>query len=473
MSIRIAALYLFVAGLSVYAWKDWFKSLCGLILLMAVIEHEDMPKAMLGIQGLNMWNVLFAVIFVAWLASRRREGLQWDMPRHVSVLLLLYLGVVVIGFLRAVLDRSYIQDYPLKDMISEELINTIKWVLPGVLVFSGCRTRKRLISVIFCLLVMTLLIGVQVARRLPAASVLGDVDIMQTRNICEDIGFGACTMSTLLAALSWSILGALPLVRSRYRVLMVFAAVFAVYAQALTGGRAGYVAWGMTGLILCLLKWRKQLILVPILAMLLPLLVPGAVDRLLMGSDGVTDVDGENIMDIETVSSGRFLIWPYVIKKISQSPVIGYGRLGMRRSGLQQHIGEQTGDFDFPHPHNMYLETLLDNGIAGSIPIFMFWGIVVVYANRLFRSDNRLCAAAGCFGLSYTLTQLIAGLGSQHVYAEEDTMVVWVAMFITIRVYVESTRAHINAPSVIEAWDNLHRKQLTTSAVDAQVTVVS
>jgi hypothetical protein len=35
MSIRITALYIVVTGLSIHAWKDWFKSLCGLILLMA------------------------------------------------------------------------------------------------------------------------------------------------------------------------------------------------------------------------------------------------------------------------------------------------------------------------------------------------------------------------------------------------------------------------------------------------------
>ena len=63
MSIRITALYIFVTFLCIYAWKDWFKSLCGLILLMAVIEHPDMPKTVLGIQGLNPWNVLFAMIF--------------------------------------------------------------------------------------------------------------------------------------------------------------------------------------------------------------------------------------------------------------------------------------------------------------------------------------------------------------------------------------------------------------------------
>ena len=74
MSIRITAFTLMVVGLAIYAWKDWFKSLCGLIVMMAVIQHEDMPHMMMGIQGLNPWNLLMVSIALAWLASRRREG---------------------------------------------------------------------------------------------------------------------------------------------------------------------------------------------------------------------------------------------------------------------------------------------------------------------------------------------------------------------------------------------------------------
>ena len=84
MNLRHIALYFVIFSLSVYAWKDWFKSLCGLILLMAVIEHEDMPKTMFGIQGLNLWNILCAVILIVWLVNRSREGLKWDMPRYIS-----------------------------------------------------------------------------------------------------------------------------------------------------------------------------------------------------------------------------------------------------------------------------------------------------------------------------------------------------------------------------------------------------
>ena len=444
MTIRIAALYLLVTGLSIYAWKDWFKSLCGLILLMAVIEHEDMPKNMMGIQGMNLWNVLFLFIFFAWMASRRREGLKWDMPGHINVLLLMYLGVVVLGVFRVIINRSYIGQTSLLSLISEDLINSIKWTIPAVLVYDGCRTRKRVIMVLSCVLVMTLLIGIQVARRLPPGSVLGDVDIMQTRRACSYIGYGACTMSTLLAGLSWSLLGVLPLIRSKWhKILIICLAVFAFYAQALTGGRAGYVAWAATGLILCLLKWRKLLLLSPVVIMVVIIALPGVADRLLMGF-GDTDLSGQSTIDRETLSSGRFMIWPYVIERIGQSSLLGYGRDAMRRTGLQQHIGERTGNFRFPHPHNMYLESLLDNGILGSVPIFLFWGLVVVYGGLLFRSNNRLYSTVGCLGLSFTVTQLVAGLGSQHFYAEEDTLGIWVVMFVILRVYVEDKRLQVS-----------------------------
>ena len=104
--MRVYVLYLIIAFLSLYAYRDWFKSLCGLILLMAVIEHPDMPKTIMGIQGLNPWNVLLVNVVLGWLMNRRREGLVWDMPRHISITLSLYVLVILVGFVRLLLaDR--------------------------------------------------------------------------------------------------------------------------------------------------------------------------------------------------------------------------------------------------------------------------------------------------------------------------------------------------------------------------------
>jgi len=444
MSIRILVLYLSVAGLSVYAFKDWFVSLCGLIVMMAVIQHEDMPKTMFGIQGMNMWNLLFAVIFVAWLIARRKELLRWDMPRHINVLLIMYLGVVLMGVLRAIFDRSYIEDYTVKSLISEEVINTIKWVLPGILVFDGCRKRQRVVMVLVSLLVMYFLISAQVIKRMPFESALGGGGerIQHTRlKTCASIGFSACDMSPLLGGASWGIFAVVPLVRrKRYKLMVIAASGIVLFGMALTGGRAGYLAWGASGLILCLLKWRKYLLFAPVVVMLLPMIFPGAVDRLLTGTDD-TDASGQAVVDDYAATSGRMLIWPVVIDKIGESPVMGYGRLGMKRTGTAEKIMVEFGE-SFPHPHNMYLETLMDNGFVGSIPIFLFFGIVLFYSASLFRSPDSLCAAIGGLTLALVLAQLIAGMTAQHFYPREGSLGMWVAIFLTIRVYLERERVN-------------------------------
>jgi O-antigen ligase len=441
MSIRHLALYALVAGLSIYAWRDWFKSLCGLILLMAIFEHEDMPKTMFGIQGLNPWNVLFGVIVLAWAVSRAREGLTWDMPGHIIVLLLLYLGVILIGVLRAVSDRSYIGGYALKDLISEELINTVKWALPGLLLFDGARTRRRVVLALVCILVVYLIVAVQVGRFMPPGAAFGDGELLNRLRVRlgRYVGYSACDISAMLAGASWAILAALPLIRQRkYRMMGWMSAGVVVYGQALTGGRAGFLAWGATGLILCLLKWRKYLILVPVVAVLLPAVFPAATARMLSGF-GETDVAGESMTNDDAVTSGRTLMWPRVIDKIHESPIVGYGRLAMKRTGLYTALLDE--DLSFPHPHNLYLEMLLDNGILGSLPIILFWGILTVRSAVLFRSHNRLYAAAGGLALTLILSQLFAGIGAQHYYPRISTLGVWAAAFLMLRVCVEEEHA--------------------------------
>ena len=88
--IRITLLTFLIAFLSVYAWKDWFRGACWLVLLMAVFQHPDMPKAIGGIPGLNHWNFLFFNVVMSWLSQRKKERLAWEMPSHINVLLFFY-----------------------------------------------------------------------------------------------------------------------------------------------------------------------------------------------------------------------------------------------------------------------------------------------------------------------------------------------------------------------------------------------
>ena len=63
---------------------------------------------------------------------------------------------------------------------------------------------------------------------------------------------------------------------------MVSAAAFTVpFAQALTAGRAGYTTWAVVGMIACVLKWRKMLLVIPIILFAGLSFVPGGAERML------------------------------------------------------------------------------------------------------------------------------------------------------------------------------------------------
>ena len=68
MSIRHTLLWTYVGSFCIYAWRNWFVSLCALMLLTSVLGRPDMPRSIGGIAGLNPWNLLLAFVFLAWLA---------------------------------------------------------------------------------------------------------------------------------------------------------------------------------------------------------------------------------------------------------------------------------------------------------------------------------------------------------------------------------------------------------------------
>lgn len=448
--MRVYALFLLVAALSIYAYRDWFRSLCGLILLMAVLEHPDMPKGLLGVPGLNPWNILLLNVLAGWALHRRREGARWDMPRYVSTMLLIYLTVIVVGFLRALVDiENAMKGYTVGAMFNEELFNTIKWVIPGLLLYDGCRNRQRMALAIAAVLGIYVLLALQVIRWMPLSSALSSTELTaRARKILlNEIGYHSVNMSMMLSGASWAVLAALPVVKARkYKLAMVLVALVVVYAQALTGGRMGYVTWGVVGVILCLLKWRRYLALFPVVLAMVIVFAPGAVDRMLTGF-GTTDVSGQTYTSDYEVTSGRTMIWPYVIDKIWESPVVGYGRLAMTRTGLARFLKTELSE-SFPHPHNAYLEWLLDNGVLGFVLVAPFYVTVVFLSLRLFRdSQDPWSSTVGGMALALVLALLVASAGSQTFYPREGAVGMWCAIGLMLRVSQDKRRStHVPQP---------------------------
>jgi O-antigen ligase len=442
MSLRVAACFLFVLGFSIYAWRNWFVSLCAAILLMAVLEHPDMPHAIAGIVGLNPWNILMANVLLAWASQRRGQGLVWDLPRSAAWLLAAYLGVIfwatfrLLFWTRAGYGAAYTNTY----IVSEHIINCVKWLLPGLLLYDGCRSRKHVQVAVAVVLLLYVLLAVQVIKNVPLSCALETGDRLSrvaSKNIQSNVGYNRVTLSNMLGGASWAVLGSYVLFRKPiYRLGVLGLAGVVSLGQALTGGRTGYASWAAVGVILCLIRWRWMLPIMAGTAIGVLTFLPGVRERLFEGFGGQQGAIVVQHDDYE-ITSGRTTAWPYVIKKIKENPIFGFGREAMVTTGIADFLMAEFGE-SFPHPHNAYLQVLLDSGIIGLVPVMAFYLFVLARGFRLLLDrQDPLYAAVGNMACALVLTLLVGSMGGQTFYPREGSMGMWCAIFLAFRLWVE------------------------------------
>ncbi|HET7695337.1 MAG TPA: O-antigen ligase family protein [Vicinamibacterales bacterium] len=447
--IRYTALWLFVFGLIWYAWKrDWVRSLCALVAMLAVLERPDMPKEIFGINGLNPFNLGFLGICGGWLAARRRETNTWDVPPIMTALLVLYLLVTTVSTARLLLDPSYLVIYQrpdflvssMRELITDYGVNTFKWLLPALLLIQGCRGEERSRWVVMGVLAMYAVLAILVIKQMPLGYLL-DGEALQQRaaNILQRrVGYHRVDLATMFSGAAWAMLAARPLFSDR-RIQLGLAGLFGIttIALALTGGRTGYATWCVVGLAMSMLKWRKYLLLAPVALAVVLVAAPGISQRMLQG------IQGSNT-DKHLITSGRNVIWPFVIDKIRERPIAGFGRQAWVRTNLRLQAALNTGE-NFGHPHNAYLEFALDNGLIGISVLLPLLLYVLWTAQRLFRDPDPLRSAAGGLAFAMTFSYAIAAFGAQTFYPREGTVGMWCFIALAIRVARDTSRATASA----------------------------
>jgi O-antigen ligase len=366
------------------------------------------------------------------------------------LLLIAFVGVVTIAFVRLMADRQTLSaDASAAGLISEYLVNPVKWIIPGLLLFDGCRSRSRFLWALVSLLSLYVLLSVQVIRWMPPDAVFNYATLAgrSLRRLDTEIGYHRVNLSVMLAGASWALFAARTLVVSpNRRTLVLVTAGVVVFAQLLTGGRGGYFGWVVVGLTLGLLRWRRCLLLVPLLGIGLGLL-PGVADR---AFEGIFETDGSSSsaeVDMEKLTAGRNLIWAGVIDKIAAEPMIGYGREAMERTGLSALLSEEPGEPGPGNPHNAYLEMLLDNGWIGLAVALALFGYIVANSFSLTRDGRSpLFVAIGGVTSSLVIAQLAGSITGQSFYPREGTLGMWCAIGLMLRVSVERARAAVSFP---------------------------
>ena len=437
------------------AGRDWFRGLCFMLPLLAVLERPDMPREMLGVGGLNPFNILMLIVMIAWFIQRRNDGSHWQANTKITRLFIIYMLILAVSTTRLFLDSDSLRAayaYANRDVPSaaglfiDNVVNTAKWLIPGLLIATGANSKERVKLVLVGLLATGALLSLQVIAKMMPGIVSGqDLAERALRVLDRDLGYHRVDLAAITASMAWAFLAARPAFKPGIAGPITIAGFgLCSIAMALTGGRAGMLSWVMCALVLGFLKWRKTLILIPAVSLLALAVVPGLQDRLMQGFSGETGgaqaerrasmgaID-ESGRDRYAITSGRVVVWPLVIAEANKRPIIGHGREAMQRRGIVARLKDDLNITTFGHPHNAFLQLYIDTGVIGLFFVGWFFWLLGRRSMKVFASPpNATMGMVASMSLSFLVVNMTASLGSQSFYPKQGATLYWIVICLTM-----------------------------------------
>lgn len=361
-----------------------------LILLMPLSRSAVFPHAMFGITGLNPVNLLLAATLGACLLQRLGGGLRGFVPRPLlwlylaplcaaAALGLRHVDDIVPGFYRYGLIQFHDAAGYLRDMFFKPLLLVAFALLVAAAAARSAKPRDFLAPACLSIWVMAALVLGFVAL---SGAGLGELAQSGARGFLSPLGIHANDLGRLfvfayaLLLFAWTAVAP-----GAPRALLAASMGLLVVALVLTFSRGALLGFMVVNVLF--LAWRrsgKVLLLGALLALAAPLLVPEAVFERLGAGFG----QGAN-----AVSAGRIEgLWLPLLPEVLRSPLFGHGLASILWSDVM-HLAEGggAGVIGATHPHNAYLEALLDMGVAGL-------ALVLAYYLHVWRGFRALAADA-------------------------------------------------------------------------------
>lgn len=357
-----------------------------LIALMPISGSHFFPHQMLGVTGLNPFNLLLVATFGSYLFYNLfRERLTGFLP---APLFWLYLVPIVIAGLLG--SRHVNEIHPdffvtlnfsnsagyLRDMLVKPLLLVLFGLLVGAAVVRSERPDRFLTPLLVSIWSIALLMFWFIAS---AGLSLAAMSSSTEREFLAPLGQHAndlgrfFSIAYALLLFAWAAAD-----RSALKTLLFATMAVSALALALTFSRGAFVAFVLTTFLF--LVSRRQLVLTLIagafvLALVLVFLPPEFYARSHAG------FDSGNLSGISANRIDR--IWaPLLATDLWRSPIWGNGLSSVLWSDAM--LAETMPRVN--HPHNAYLGALLDMGVLGL-------ALIAAYFVHVWRNFRRLAAA--------------------------------------------------------------------------------
>lgn len=417
------------AGIILY---DFRTGVVLLILLMPISRSSVFPHEMLGITGLNPLNLLLVATLGSYLLQALFDGsLRRFLP--APLVWLYVVPIIVAGVLGARHVNEIVSTFYtfelisfndpvgyLRDMVAKPLLMVVFALLVGAAVEHSERPERFLLPAFASVWIMGLLVIVFV---LLSGASLSRLASASAREFLTPLGLHAndlgrlYTVAYALLLFTWGYSTSRP---ARFAMLASMAMV--AVALLLTFSRAAFA--GIVVVNGLYLLWRRNtraLTYTVLLAAIVPLAVPNAV------YERITKGFGQGL---DAITAGRLEnLWIPLFPEVWQSPLVGSGIASILWSDtMQQGIGVTV--IGATHPHNAYLEALLDMGLVGLALLGLYFVHVWRRLGALHADPGVSPALRGYFqgAAAGLLAFLLAAMAGGSLLPRPEQALLWLAI---------------------------------------------
>jgi O-antigen ligase len=399
-----------------------------LVLLMPLSDSSLFPHALMGMTGLNPINLLLGGTLVSYVvrAGRGQPG-RLLQPR----LIWLYIVPIIIGGIMGAFHADEIvpvffdsmainfHDWAgyIRDMLVKPLFIPLFALLLGVAVARSEKAEHYIVPIAVSVWMMSLLVIGFVAYSGVRLGRLAGADM---RGFFLAIGLHANDLGRLFAIAYALLLFTWWETKSAALKMFLFVTMgLLAFALLLTFSRGAFVGFLLVNALFLAWKFNaKSLALANVAGAIAVAFAPGyVVGRLLFGV-------GEGA---DAVSAGRIDgIWLPLLPELAKSPLWGNG-LGSVMWSFPMQIESMLSVI---HPHNAFLEALLDMGVVGlTLLLAFYWhvwrGFRALGSNAFLSPDMRAFFQGATAGL---LCFLITGMAGSSLRPESEAIYLWMAI---------------------------------------------
>jgi O-antigen ligase len=385
VGLAVGELQALVASLTVlacFAVLADFRIGAVLLLVMLPVEGSYLfPHSVFGVTGLNPLNLVLGATLVSYLV--RGHGLKSFLPKPLAWLFIV--PIIIAGFLGSRhVDEVHPYFYEieiihftdalgyLRDVLLKPMLMVVSALVIAQAVAKSKKVENFLVPLIVAVWVMSVMaIGYVVAEGVS----LGALALTSSRTFFSALGMHANDLGRLYAVAYALLLFTWGETKdARLKTILLVTMGVLTIALLFTFSRGAFVGWVGVNVLFLLWKFNAKTLGLALLAGGAGvLLMPGAViGRMSLGLVGGGDVN--------EFSAGRVEeIWLPLLPELFKSPIWG--------NGLDSTMWAKAlwAEMMLPvtHPHNAYLQAILDMGLLGM-------GLLLAYYWHVYRTCRDL-----------------------------------------------------------------------------------